>query len=42
MGKSYRVKQSTKSKKSKRFHGNRYTRNLLDDSTLPLAPFIST
>ena len=40
MGKSCRVKQSTKSKKL-RFHGNRYTRNLLNDSTLPVAPFIS-
>ena len=41
MGKSCRVKQSTKSKKLRRSHGNRYTRSLLNDSTLPVAPFIS-
>ena len=41
MSKSCRVKQSTKSKKSRRFHGNRFTRNFLNDSTLPEAPFIS-
>ena len=41
MGKSCRVKQSTISKKSRRFHGNRYTKNLLNDSIFPVAPFIS-
>ena len=41
MGKSCRVKQNTKSKNSWRFHGNRYTRNLLNDSTLPVATLIS-
>ena len=41
MGKSRKVKQSTKSTKSRRFHGNRYTRNLLNGSTLLVTPFIS-
>ena len=41
MGKSCRVKQSTISKKSRKFHGNRYTKNLLNDSIFPVAPFIS-
>ena len=36
------VKQSSKSKKSRRFHGNRYAKNLLNNSALLLAPFIGT